>query len=84
MRCTSRLALLHGVASDAYHMMMLCDPGLIYTTVDVAAVQLNIYQWTHGTQAPGSVVAALQSELKSPVTVSVSWETDKPTTRNGR
>ncbi len=39
-----------------------CDPSVecIYTTVDVAAVQLNIYPWTHGTS--GSVVTALQPE----------------------
>jgi hypothetical protein len=40
------------------------DPGVeyIYIAVDVAAVQLNIYPWTHGTS--GSVVAAFAERIQ--------------------
>jgi hypothetical protein len=58
-RCTGGLALLHGVASDA---LVGSDPGVeyIYTAVDVAALQLIIYPWSHGpTAPPGSVALRL-------------------------
>ncbi len=40
------------------------DPGVeyIYATVDVAAVQLNIYPWTHATS--GSVVTAFVERIQ--------------------
>ncbi len=72
-RSTSRLALHYGVASAAWGATLASSA--FYTTVDVAAVQLNLSMDPR--HLPGSVVTALQNELKSPV--SVLSETDKPT-----
>ncbi len=42
------------------------DPGVeyIYIAVDVAAVQLNVYPWTHGTSGSESVVAAFAERIQ--------------------
>ena len=46
-----RRACRHGTSRRGLRRLVGCDPSVecIYTTVDVAAVQLNLYPWTHGT-----------------------------------
>jgi hypothetical protein len=54
------------------------DPSVecIYTTVDVAAVQLNIYPWTHGTSGFRCVGLAEQIQIAS-FSLMENWQTDE-------